>query len=259
MAQDVWNPKQYDQFKEQRSQPFFDLMNLLIQTKTPRVADLGCGTGELTAQLSQHLKASETIGIDTSDAMLEMAKSYQTDHLKFQKADIENWNPEKQFDVICSNAALQWCSDHARLFESLTKHLAPQGQIAIQMPMNFDYPTHTLAGIMSKETHWANLLGHEAREPGMKMLKVEEYARLLFKLGFQEQKVFLRVYGNVMDSRESVIEWVKGTTLNFVKSRLSDIDYQKFVSEYRERLFQVLPDDKPFFYPFKRVLIWGRR
>lgn len=162
------------------------------------------------------------------------------------------------FDVIFSNAALQWCSDHPGLLKQIVSHLSPRGQVAIQMPMNHDYPTHILAQIMSQEPRWAKLLGNESRNQNKTMLAVEEYAGLLFRLGFREQKVFLRVYGHELESREAVIEWVRGTLLTYFKSRLSHGDYDEFVAEFRERLFYILPDDKPFFYPFKRVLLWGR-
>lgn len=259
MTQDAWNPQQYDKFKDQRSQPFFDLMALLVKTENQRVVDLGCGTGALTASLSRHLEAKETIGIDSSEAMLGTARSYATDEIKFQQGDIEKWIPERPFDVVFSNAALQWCSDHPQLFERISQGLSPQGQIAIQMPMNHDYPTHLLAHKMSKEARWAKFLGDESRDQERTMLSVEAYATLLFKLGFREQKVFLRVYGHELESREGVIEWVKGTLLTYFKSRLSQSDYESFVAEFRGRLFESLPDDKPFFYPFKRILIWGRR
>lgn len=94
MNQDAWNPQQYERFKDQRSQAFFDLMALVGRTEGPRVADLGCGTGELTAELHRHLDAKETIGVDSSEAMLAKAKAYQTNHLKFEQGEIEKWQPE---------------------------------------------------------------------------------------------------------------------------------------------------------------------
>jgi len=125
--------------------------------------------------------------------------------------------------------------------------------------MNHDYPTHTLAKAMSHEPRWSQLLSTGPRDQDQIMLSIEEYAQLLFKLGFKEQKVFLRVYGHLLNSREEVIEWVKGTLLTYFKSQLSAENYEAFLIEFRERLFQILPDNKPFFYPFKRALIWGQK
>jgi trans-aconitate 2-methyltransferase len=35
--------------------------------------------------------------------------------------------------------------------------------------------------------------------------------------------------------------------------------FERFLARYRELLLPRLSDERPFFYPFKRVLIWGRR
>lgn len=258
MTSDAWNPQQYDKFKEERSQPFFDLMALLEPHENAHVVDLGCGTGELTSQLHQRLKAKNTVGIDSSEEMLKKAASVASSGLTFYRGDVENWNPSEKFDVVFSNAALQWCSDHPKLFKKLKESLRPNGQLAIQIPMNHDYPTHILANQMSNEEPWASLLKTEKYEKHKTMLTPEEYSTLLFKLGFKKQKIFLRVYGHELESREGVIEWVKGTLLTYFKSRLSEADYNNFLVQYRARLFAQLPDDKPFFYPFKRILIWGR-
>jgi trans-aconitate 2-methyltransferase len=255
MQKDAWSPAQYEKFKAQRSQPFFDLMNMLEKTPSPRVIDLGCGTGELTAELHQHLKAKETIGTDSSQEMLNKAKAFESPSVHFEKSDIESWNAPESFDIIFSNAALQWCNDHKKIFAALKKSLRKNGQLAVQMPMNHDYPTHTLATQMSSEETWKSKLGTYEKN---NLLKVEEYAELLFKLGFKEQKVLLRVYDHELESREGVIEWVKGTLLTYFKSRLSEQDYETFLTTYKRRLFELLPDDKPFFYPFKRVLIWAK-
>lgn len=258
MAKDAWNPQQYEKFKDERSQPFFDLMALLVPIENPQVIDLGCGTGELTANLHRHLRAQNTIGLDSSEEMLKKASAFSSESLSFTKGNVESWETQKKFDILFSNAALQWCSNHHSLFQKLKGSLRPHGQLAVQMPMNHDYPTHVLASQMSMEEPWASLLKAEKYEKQKTMLSPEEYATLMFKLGFEEQKVFVRIYGHKLESREQVIEWVKGTLLTHFQSRLSDVDFQKFLSEYRGRLFKMLPDDRPFFYPFKRILIWGR-
>lgn len=253
---DAWNPVQYDKFKAERAQPFFDLAEMLQTVESPRLIDLGCGTGALTAELHGALKNASTVGLDSSPQMLEKAKGDA--RLNFIKGDVETWSPREEFDIVFSNAALQWCSGHTRLFARLRNALKPGGQLAVQMPMNFDYPTHTLALAMSREEPWAGLLRGQTYEKHSHMLTPEEYASLLFHLGFREQKVLLRVYGHVLESTADVVEWVKGTMLTHFESRLEPTDFTRFLAAYKERLLQVLGDEKPFFYPFKRILIWGR-
>lgn len=258
MKTDAWNPQQYDKFKNERSQPFFDVMDLLEPTPNPEVIDLGCGTGELTAELHKRTGAKQTLGVDTSSEMLKKASTLHERSLTFQRSDINSWAPTESFDIVFSNAALQWCPNHPELFRRLRNALRPGGQLAVQMPMNHDYPTHLLANEMAHEEPWATLMA-EKYEKQKTMLTIEEYAKLIFSLGFKEQKVLLKVYGHILDSREGVIEWVKGTLLTHFQGRLRETDYQKFLGEFRQRLFSHLPDEKPFFYPFKRILIWARK
>lgn len=255
---DSWNPKQYEKFKEERSQPFFDLMSLLQSLEQADIIDLGCGTAELTSVLQQKMNAKKTIGIDSSDEMLSMAEKFKNEKLFFRKDSIENFKEEKAFDVVFSNAAVQWCSNHPLLLKRFTTALRSGGQLAIQMPMNYDYPTHRIAAEMCNEAPWSALLKNEKYSMEKTMLTMEEYATLLFRLGYIEQKVFVRVYGHKLENRDAVIEWVSGTLLTYFKSRFSPEDYKQFVTQYRQRLFEKIPDESPFFYPFKRLFIWGR-
>jgi trans-aconitate 2-methyltransferase len=90
------------------------------------------------------------------------------------------------------------------------------------------------------------------------VLPPEEYATLLDELGFVEQSVRLQVYGHVLGSPDAVVEWVRGTLLTDYESRMPDDIYQEFVVRYRARLNAALGDRRPYFYPFKRILLWGR-
>jgi trans-aconitate 2-methyltransferase len=248
MTDDKWNPQQYEKFKNERSQPFFDLMQMVRARSPERVIDLGCGTGELTSVLHGHLKATSTLGIDSSDVMLAKAQTHAGNGLTFRQQDIAQWGEQNSYNVVFSNAALQWCDGHVELFGRLKEALSPGGELVVQMPMNHDYPTHMIAQALSQEEPWSGLLHNKPYQKNL--LNVEDYAALLFRLGFKEQEVVLRVYPHVLDSREGVIEWVKGTLLTYFQSRLNAGDYQKFLSEFKERLFRELPDERPFFYPF---------
>lgn len=258
MATDAWNPDQYEKFKAERSQPFYDLMSLLRPRADAEIIDLGCGTGELTAELHRNFDAKRTVGLDLSGEMLKKAAAYANSNLSFQQGDIQTWRSPSSYDIVFSNAALQWCQDHSQLFENIKNSLRPGGQVAIQMPMNHDYPTHMIASQMSYEEPWSSLMNSEKYDKSSTMLTPEDYASLLFRLGFREQSVNLKVYGHVLESRDGVIEWVKGTLLTQFQSRLTEGDFQNFLQEFQQRLFAVLPDEKPFFYPFKRILIWAK-
>src|SRR5205085_8082506 len=112
---DRWNPEQYERYRDERSQPFFDLLALVEARPAMRVVDLGCGTGELTRVLHQELGAGETLGLDSSAAMLAKRQSFAGDGLHFEQRDIAEFAAENEYDLIFTNEALHWLEDHEAL------------------------------------------------------------------------------------------------------------------------------------------------
>jgi trans-aconitate 2-methyltransferase len=105
-----------------------------------KVVDLGCGTGELTRQLANALPDSDVTGIDSSPQMLEKAASFSGPGLQFVRGDQAELTGE--WDLIFSNAALHWSENHHELIPYLYGKLAAGGQIAVQVPSNFDHISH---------------------------------------------------------------------------------------------------------------------
>lgn len=256
-TKDAWDPRLYDRFRAERQRPFFDLLALLQLSPagSAQVVDLGCGTGELTLRLHRHLQARSTLGIDSSAAMLARAAELQAPGLRFEQGDLRDFAAGGPWDVVFSNAALHWVPDHAALFERLTAALAAGGQLAVQVPANFDHPSHRVAAEVAAEEPFRTALADRVRLPAV--LPPEEYAELLDQLGFGEQTVQLRVYGHRLAGPEEVVEWVRGTLLTEYQRHLDAALFARFLDRYRERLR--LPARRPFFYPFKRILLWGRR
>jgi trans-aconitate 2-methyltransferase len=195
--------------------------------------------------------------VDSSDAMLDRAREVAVEGVRFVRGDITTWDPDAPFDVVFSNAALQWVPDHPRLFARLSGMLVPGGELAVQVPANFDHVSHTLAAGLAREEPFASAMGGYVRT--FAVLAPEAYATLLHDLGFDAQSVRLQVYAHVLESTDSVVEWVRGTLLTDYESRLPEALYQEFVARYRKRLLAALGDQRPYFYPFKRILLWGRR
>ena len=248
---DVWNPAQYERFRRERAQPFFDLLALVEPRPDMRVVDLGCGTGDMTLELHRKLAARETLGIDNSPSMLAVAP--REAGLRFELGDIGEFAPPEPYDLVFSNAALHWVPGHPALLKRLRAALSPGGQLAVQMPMNDDHASHQTAFELAKSHEFKRLLGGFERRPPL--LEPAQYAGWLHKLGFARQQVRVQVYGHLLEGREQVVEWVRGTLLTDYQKRLSPPDWQRFLERYVALLMPQLADERPFFYSYQRLLL----
>lgn len=244
----MWSPEQYERFKQERRQPFVDLVAMIEKRPRMRIVDLGCGTGELTRELHEALGASETVGIDDSETMLLKAGSFGGEMLHFEKGDIEAFVTDRPYDLIFSNAALHWIPNHEQLLVRLTNFLNTNGQIAIQQPANDDHASHSIAAEVAKE------FGIDPRPAHV--LPIERYAELLHRLGYKQQHVRMQVYGHLLPSTSDVVEWVRGALLTTYEAQLGD-RFEDYLAAYRDRLRHALGEERPFFYTYKRVLLWG--
>ena len=243
-----WSPEQYQRFKAERKQPFTDLVALIERRPRMRVVDLGCGTGELTRELHESLGAVETVGIDDSETMLLKAGHFEGEMLRFERGSVEAFVTDQPYDLVFSNAALHWIPAHEQLLVRLTNFLSNDGQIAIQMPTNDSHPSHAVAAEVARD------FGVTARPAHV--LDADRYADLLYRLGYKRQHVRMQVYGHVLPSTDDVVEWVRGALLTYYESLLGN-RFEEFLGEYRTRLKNVLGDERPFFYTYKRILMWG--
>ena len=53
--------------------------------------------------------------------------------------------------------------------------------------------------------------------------------------------------------------WVEGSLLSEYRRRLPADLYPRFVERYREALFAMVPDERPYFFTFRRILACARR
>jgi trans-aconitate 2-methyltransferase len=257
LSQDAWNPEQYARFAAERSRPFFDLLDLVAPIPGGRAVDLGCGPGELTRALHERTNARETLGVDSSEAMLVKAAAHAGGGVRFERGDLATFAPAEPYDLVFSNAAYHWVPDHPALLARLTKAVRPGGQLAFQVPDNFDHASHRAAEAVAAEDPFVRALAGSAHP--RHVLAPEEYAAILNRLGYRDLAVRLSVYGHVLDSREGVVAWVEGSLLSEYRHRLSPELYAQFLERYRATLFAMVPDERPFFFTFRRVLVCARR
>jgi trans-aconitate methyltransferase len=111
-AMTTWNPDQYLKFSNERTRPALDLASQIEIKKPKRIIDLGCGTGTSTEILAKKWPQAEITGLDSSEEMLNKAQAAHP-NITWVKQDLNEWIPDQKYDIIFSNASLEWVSGTA--------------------------------------------------------------------------------------------------------------------------------------------------
>lgn len=252
-----WNPEIYNQFKNIRYQPFFDLIHLISAEHLKKAIDIGCGTGEQTHILSEKFNHTEFLGIDSSAEMLSESGSFQSDRVNFRKMPVEEIiKSEEKWDLIFSNAALQWSDNHDVLFPKLISLLSEKGQFAVQMPIQADnILNQILFQLASEEPYKSQLHNWNRVSP---VLSIDQYTRLMFDAGLKDLNISVRVYPIIADDSEKLFQFISGSALISYIERLGETRKDDFVTEYKKRIGEHFKRF-PAIYAFKRMLLYGKK
>jgi trans-aconitate 2-methyltransferase len=252
-----WNPKHYLDFGDQRTRPAVDLLARVPLARAARIADLGCGPGNATRLLLERWPEADVVGVDGSSDMLAKAAASGLS-ATWVEADIAAWAPEEPLDLIYSNAALHWLVDHASLFPRLISRLDPAGVLAVQMPRNFEAPSHALLREIARDGRWAGRLGGFLEAPPV---AAPEWYYDLLAPHAAKVDVWETVYLHVLDGEDPVLRWTRGTTLRPVIAALDEEQFAAFEATYAARLRTAYPrrPDGRTLFPFRRLFIVAQR
>ncbi|HEX7007303.1 MAG TPA: trans-aconitate 2-methyltransferase [Alphaproteobacteria bacterium] len=251
-----WSPSQYLKFADERTRPAADLLARVPLAAPAAIVDLGCGPGNSTELLARRWPDARLIGVDSSAAMLAQAASDHPEWI-WEQADIAVWSPAAPVDLIFANAALHWVPDHGTLLPRLFGHVASGGALAVQMPRNFDAPSHALMRRVADAPRWrrrlAGVVGRPVAEPAAYYDLLAPLAR---RLDLWESE-----YMHVLDGVDAILEWVRGTGLRPYLDPLDPAEREAFTDRYLAALADAYPRaaDGKVLFPFKRLFLVAMR
>ncbi|MCL3817824.1 methyltransferase domain-containing protein [Aeromicrobium wangtongii] len=252
----VWDPARYLQFADDRSRPFVDLV-ARVQGTPRTIVDLGCGPGHLTQVLRHRWPEATVHGVDSSPEMIERARNDQHDDAAtYELADVTTWAPAGRVDLVISNALFQWVPDQLAVIERLAGHVALAGTFALQVPRNYDAPSHTLLRDIAAErpfaAHTADVVADRGTEPAA-------YLELFAARGW-EVDLWETTYHHVLAGDDPVHDWVSGTGARPYLQALPDDLRDAFTRAYRSALRDAYPR-RPWgtVFPFRRTFLVARQ
>jgi trans-aconitate 2-methyltransferase len=252
-----WDPVRYLRFADQRLRPALDLLARIDLDSPATVIDLGCGAGNVTAHLRDRWPDAHITGVDNSQAMLDKARSTAND-IHWQSGELASWAPEgqpdRQPDLIYSNAALHWADDQPQLFPRLMGFLAKDGVLAVQMPHQNGEPSHQAAFELAQSARWRDALQPVVR--ASPVANPEQYYDYLAPLA-GALDIWETQYLQIMQGENPIADWTSSTFLLPFLHALQGAERAAFNAEYRALIHKAYPKraDGHTLFPFRRLFI----
>ena len=253
----VWDPQQYLKFSGHRLRPAVDLLMRIPDFGPKIIADLGAGAGNVTKLIKARWPDAKVIGVEGSAEMVEAGRK-AAPQVEWLQQDLARWQPAQKFDLIYSNAALHWLTEHSGLFPSLMQKVAAGGVLAVQMPRNFTARSHLLIAETALNGPWRAKVEHlvtppPVSEPGF-------YHEVLAPLSANID-IWETEYLQVLQGDNPVKEWTKGTWLTRYLDVLKGEEGEAFEAAYGERVAKAYPKNSAgqTLFPFRRLFIVAQR
>lgn len=253
-----WDPAAYLDFNDYRTRPAADLLAHVLLDSPRDIFDLGCGPGNSTALLRARWPEARIIGVDNSPAMLERARD-DGPQAEWLEADLCSFLPAARADLLFSNAAYHWVPNRAEMFPRLMERLKPGGVLAVQMPSNFDAPSHQAIRRTAAKGPWAGML--TGIERGVGVETPEAHYDLLSGVA-THLDVWTTEYLHPLTGSDPVLNWVKGTALTPYLDALKGSEWvQPFLDACAGRLRAAYPPRAGgvTLLPFRRLFLVARR
>jgi trans-aconitate 2-methyltransferase len=228
-----WSARQYLKFEDERTRPARDLLAQVPREAARLICDLGCGPGNSTELLGRRFAHATVIGVDSSPDMLRQAGVRLPD-CTFIAADLRDWVPPEDVDILFSNATFQWVPDHLPVLRRLLAALRPGGVLAVQMPDNVEEPSHLLMREVARSGPWAARLAG-ARPDRAPLPPVGVYYDQLRPV-CSRLDLWHTFYHHQLEDAPAIVEWVKGTGLRPYLDPLPDDQRTAFIHAYTARI-----------------------
>ena len=251
-----WNPNLYMKFSSERVQPSIDLVNRINPVEFESIIDIGCGPGNSTQILANRWGEAQITGLDRSPAMIKKAKEDYPDK-KWIISDALTYETENKFDLVFSNAVIQWIPNHKKLLEKFYDMLTDKGVMAIQMPLYWDIPLWQIIDSTANDERWR---AKTAKTSGI--FTIHDYSFYYEKLStlFDSVAMWKTDYMQIKDNHIAILKMMKSTGLKPYLEKLEDDTEKKaFEEEFMKKIKNAYPMQKngKVLLPFKRLFFIG--
>jgi trans-aconitate 2-methyltransferase len=253
-----WNPELYLKFNKERTQPSIDLVSRIDFDSPAKIIDIGCGPGNSTQVLIARWPNADITGVDNSPAMIEKAKKdYPFQNWQILDAGKDEINAK--YDIVFSNATIQWIPNHMQLLKKFHFMLSERGLIAIQVPLFWDMPLGKAIAAIALDNHW-NSITKEVTD----LFTIHNHSFYYDTLSelFHSIDIWESDYIHILDSHLSILDMIRSTGLKpFLERLKSDQDKKDFINLVLTEIKKDYPLQKNgmVLFPFKRLFFIAKK
>ncbi|WP_316805141.1 methyltransferase domain-containing protein [Pedobacter nototheniae] len=202
MPEIVWDATLYDKQHHFVSDYGADVLQWLAPKSGEHILDVGCGTGQLAAQIAE--SGALVSGTDASADMVANAKAAYP-NLNFEVVDGTKLPYNEKFDAIFSNATFHWIENQPALVQGLFKSLKPGGRLVAEFGGKGNVKSITdaitnAAMQLGLENHLANNFWF--------FPSVSAYTTLLETNGFEVEQAWLFDRPTKLIGEEGMYIWI---------------------------------------------------
>jgi len=108
------------------------VLPLLEKNNELKILDIGCGTGQLIKEISDHYNKVNYLGIDVAENMIEVAKkNNKGKNVKFKTSSIESFESNEKYDIIICTHAFPYFPNKQEMIKKMAGLCNKKGQIII--------------------------------------------------------------------------------------------------------------------------------
>lgn len=187
------------------------LLEWLAPGAGERILDLGCGTGQLSAEIAA--SGARVVGVDRSPDMIATARK-RFPAFRFELCDARALPFHEEFDAVFSNAALHWIPQAEQVVSGISRALKPGGRFVAE----FGGKGNVQNVVAALEHALADVkISAEGANPWYNP-SIAEYSALLERQGLEVRQALLFDRPTKLEDRElGLANWMEMFCESFVR------------------------------------------